>query len=221
LSPPKIGSKEESGCAIQKKASLVHLEDHCPASRFRHRKTSGTLSPDAIRAGDFFLFEVVVKKLLGVVAILLSLAGPRPAHSETKEQWIELGARIHGAFGAFIPVGIRIGLDAKERLKADARGLSVTFYNGEKPPCPCVADGVMIATQASPGQGTLQISPEKAPPGVMAMIIVRNRKTGEGLKYTISDEWLPKILGWNKSEPLDRFDAAMAADGLFKSEPAP
>jgi formylmethanofuran dehydrogenase subunit E len=137
----------------------------------------------------------VKKLLLGVVAILLSLAGPRSAHSETKEQWIELGARIHGAFGAFIPVGIRIGLDAKERLKADARGLSVTFYNGEKPPCPCVADGVMIATQASPGQGTLQISPEKAPPGVMAMIIVRNRKTGEGLKYTISDEWLPKILG--------------------------
>ena len=180
-------------------------------------------SPTQFAPGISSYFEVVVKKLLlGVVAmLLLSLAGPRPAHSETKEQWIELGARIHGAFGAFIPVGIRIGLDAKERLKADARGLSVTFYNGEKPPCPCVADGVMIATQASPGQGTLQISPEKAPPGVMAMIIVRNRKTGEGLKYTISDDWLPKILGWNKSEPLSRFDAAMAADGLFKSEPAP
>jgi hypothetical protein len=84
-----------------------------------------------------------------------------------------------------------------------------------------VADGVMIATQASPGQGTLQISPEKAPPGVLAMIIVRNRKTGDGLKYTISDEWLPKILSWNKSESSGRFDAAMAADGLFKSEPAP
>lgn len=53
----------------------------------------------------------------------------------------------------------------------------------------------------------------------MAMVIIRNRKTGEGLKYTISDEWLPKILGWNKSEPSDRFDAAMAADGLFKTEP--
>ena len=82
--------------------------------------------------------------LLAVAVLLLGLS---PARSETREQWIELGARVHGAFGAFIPVGIRIGLDAKERLKADARGLSVTYYNGEKPPCPCVADGVMIATQ--------------------------------------------------------------------------
>jgi formylmethanofuran dehydrogenase subunit E len=163
----------------------------------------------------------VRKPLLAVAAIFLPLVTLCPAHSETREQWVELGARIHGAFGAFIPAGIRIGLDAKERLKADARGLSVTFYNGEKPPCPCVADGVMIATQASPGQGTLQVSTEKAPPGIMAMVIIRNRKTGEGLKYTISDKWLPKILGWNKSEPPDRFDAAMAAEGLFKSEPAP
>jgi formylmethanofuran dehydrogenase subunit E len=163
----------------------------------------------------------VKKPLLAVAAIFLTLTSLRLAHAETREQWIELGARIHGAFGAFIPVGIRLGLDAKEKLKADARGLSVTFYNGEKPPCPCVVDGVMIATQASPGQGTLQIAPEKAPPGIMAMVVIRNRKTGEGIKYTISDEWLPKILGWNKSEPPARFDAAMSAEGLFKSEPAP
>lgn len=62
---------------------------------------------------------------LFAVALLVLLA-LSPARSETPEQWIELGARIHGAFGAFIPVGIRIGLDAQERLKADARGLSVT-----------------------------------------------------------------------------------------------
>ena len=156
--------------------------------------------------------------LLAVAVLLLGLS---PARSETREQWIELGARVHGAFGAFIPVGIRIGLDAKERLKADPRGLSVTYYNGEKPPCPCVADGVMIATQASPGQGTLQMASEKATPGIMAAIVIRNRKTGEGLKYSIADNWLPTILGWNKLDPAARFDAAMAADHLFQSEPAP
>jgi hypothetical protein len=64
-----------------------------------------------------------------------------------------------------------------------------------------------------------EISPEKAPPGLMAMIIIRSRKTGDGLRYTISDEWRPTILG--KSEPPARFDAAMAADGRFKSDPAP
>jgi len=150
---------------------------------------------------------------LSVFAILSA-----PALGQTREQWIELGARIHGAFGAFIPVGIRIGLDAREKLKADPRGLTVVYYNGDKPPCPCVADGVMLATGASPGQGTLQISPEKAPPGAMAVIVIKNRKTGEGLKYTIADAWLAKILGWNKSDPAGRYDAAMAAEGLFTSE---
>ena len=165
--------------------------------------------------------EAALKRLSLVGAALLLAFTPPSVRAETREQWIELGARVHGAFGAFIPVGIRIGLDAREKLHADARGLSVTFYNGQKPPCPCVADGVMIATQASPGQGTLQISPEKAPPGAMSVIIIQNRKTGEGLKYTISDEWLPVILGWNKLDPAARFDAAMAADGLFKMESAP
>jgi formylmethanofuran dehydrogenase subunit E len=151
-----------------------------------------------------------------VVAILL----PCGVHAESKDEWIALGARVHGAFGPFIPVGIRIGLDAKQRLHADTRGLSVTYYSGVKPPCPCVADGVMIATQASPGQGTLQISPEKAPDGMMAVIVIRNRKTGEGLRYSISDEWLPKILSWIKTDPSARYDAAMSAEGLFQVEEA-
>jgi formylmethanofuran dehydrogenase subunit E len=153
-------------------------------------------------------------------ALLSGLLISAPAHAETKEQWIELGARIHGAFGAFIPVGIRIGLDAKERLKADPRGLTVVYYHGEKPPCPCIADGVMLATGVSPGQGTLQISSEKAPSGLLAVIIIRSRKTGEGLKYTVADEWLPRILGWNKSDPSGRYDQAMSAEDLFRSETA-
>jgi formylmethanofuran dehydrogenase subunit E len=162
-----------------------------------------------------------MKKLRLVPLAILLLLSLSPARSETREQWIELGAKVHGAFGAFIPVGIRIGLDARERLKADARGLTVTYYNGEKPPCPCVVDGVMIATQASPGQGTLQVASEKAPTGTMAVIVIRNRKTGHGLRYSISDDWLPIILGWNKLEPAARFDAAMAAEQLFQVEAAP
>jgi formylmethanofuran dehydrogenase subunit E len=149
---------------------------------------------------------------------VLALLVPATVHAETKDEWITLGARIHGAFGPFIPVGIRIGLDAADKLQADPRGLAVTYYNGAKPPCPCVADGVMIATGASPGQGTLQISPEKAPDGMMAVIVIRNRKTGEGLRYAISNEWLPKILSWIKSDPSARYDAAMSAEGLFQVE---
>ena len=115
-----------------------------------------------------------VRAVLCSAVILLSL----PARAETPTEWVELGARVHGAFGAFIPIGIRIGLDAKERIKADPRGLAV--------------------------------------------IVVRNRKTGEGLRYTVADAWLPKVLEWNKtSDPAGRFDAAMKAEELFEVTPAP
>ena len=135
-------------------------------------------------------------KLTSCVALLAVVGGTlalSAGHAETPEEWIKLGARVHGGFGAFIPAGIRIGLDALERLKAEPRGVTVTFYTGEKAPCPCIADGVMLATQASPGQGTLQVAAEKAPPGLLAVVIVRDRKSGAGVRYSISDEWMGKI----------------------------
>ena len=150
--------------------------------------------------------------------LALALLVPISAQAETKEEWITLGTRIHGAFGPFIPVGIRIGLDAMEKLHPGPRELTVTYYNGTKPPCPCVADGVMIATHTSPGQGTLQISPDRAPEGMMAVIIITNKQTGESLRYSIKDEWMPKILAWLKSDPSSRYDTAMSAEGLFQVE---
>ena len=160
----------------------------------------------------------MIRTAVCVGLILLTL----PVHAETPAQWIELGARVHGAFGAFIPIGIRIGLDAKERIKAEPRGLAVTYYTGEKAPCPCIADGVMLATNASPGQGTLVIAPEKAPAGMLAVVVVRNRKTGEGFRYTVADRWLPKVIEWNNTlDPAGRFDAAMKAEELFEIVSAP
>ena len=127
---------------------------------------------------------------------------------------------IHGGFGAFIPAGIRIGLDALERLKAEPRGVTVTFYSGEKSPCPCIADGVMLATQASPGQGTLQVAAEKAPDGLLAVVVVRDRKSGASVRYTIADEWMARIADWNKTlDPAGRYHAVMAAPGLFQVAP--
>lgn len=54
---------------------------------------------------------------------------------------------------------------------------------------------------------------------MMAVIVISNKKTGEALRYSIADEWLPKILSWLKSDPPTRYDAAMSADGLFQVEP--
>jgi formylmethanofuran dehydrogenase subunit E len=157
----------------------------------------------------------------GALALFLLTLQPVTSRAETPDEWVQLGTRVHGFFGGFIPAGIRIGLDAQQRLHAAPRELSITYYQGENAPCPCVVDGVMLAVQASPGQGTVQVSADKAPQGDMAVIVIRHRKTGEGLRYTISDDWLPKMLAWNKDAPLDRYNEAMKAEGLFSVEPAP
>jgi formylmethanofuran dehydrogenase subunit E len=153
---------------------------------------------------------------------LLTLATIAVARSETPEQWIALLTRVHGGFGAFLPVGIRIGEDAMKRLNAKPRELDVTFYQGEGTPCPCAADGVSLAVYASAGQGTLHIAPEKSPPGTFAVVIVKPRKGGEGLKYTVLMSVMPKLAQINSTipDPLGRYDAVMAILDLFTVEPS-
>lgn len=158
-------------------------------------------------------------KMFGLIMALSLLAGT--ARAETPAEWIALGTRVHGFFGGFIPAGIRIGLDALDRLKAKPRGLTVTYWKGPKAVCPCVLDGVLLAVGASPGQGTVTIASEPAPDGDYAVIVIRDRKTGEGLKYVIAIDQQPKMLSWNKEPPPARYDDAMKAAGLFTVEPAP
>jgi hypothetical protein len=160
---------------------------------------------------------LVVMKIILIVAVLLI---PLTARAETPEEWIVLGARVHGAFGAFIPLGIKIGLDAVNRLNAKPRELTVLYFDSDKSPCACFADGIAIATYASVGQRTLTISPDKAPKGAIAVVVIRPRKGGPGFKYTIPISTLAKLGPMNKDlDPRGRYDAVMAADGLFAVEP--
>jgi formylmethanofuran dehydrogenase subunit E len=153
-------------------------------------------------------------------ALLLCL--PLTVRAETPEEWITLGARVHGAFGAFIPLGIKIGLDAVGRLNAKPRELIVTYYDSNASPCACFADGIAIATNASVGQRTLVISTDKAPEGALAVIIIRPRQGGSGFKYTIPTSDLPKLGAMNANlDPRGRWDAVMNDDSLFSVEAAP
>ena len=79
----------------------------------------------------------------------------------------------------------------------------------------------MLAVSASPGQGTLQVTAEKSPPGTFAVVVIRPRKGGDGLKYTVPISWLPKLGDINRTlaDPLDRFNAVMNAAELFTVEP--
>ena len=162
--------------------------------------------------------ERIIRQAALAIAVVGFLA--LPAAAETPAEWVELGTRVHGFFGGFIAAGIRIGLDARERLHAGPREISVVYYSGETAPCPCIVDGVMLAVQASPGQGSVEIAHDKAPQGKLALIVVRHRKTGEAIRYSVPNDWLPKMLAWNKLPPIERYDAAMKAEGLLSIEPA-
>jgi formylmethanofuran dehydrogenase subunit E len=156
------------------------------------------------------------------IVILAALLVPATAAAETPDEWIALGARVHGGFGSFIPLGIRIGLDARERLKQPPRQIAVEYYDSDKSPCACFADGIAIATLASVGQRTLRIVADKAPDGAIAMAVIRPRQGGAGFKYTIPASALAKLGPMNKDlNDRQRFDAVMAADGLFQVEPVP
>src|SRR6516225_3003401 len=154
------------------------------------------------------------------VALAALLLAPVKVAAETLEEWIALGARVHGAFGAFIPLGIKIGLDAVNRLNAKPRELAVLYYDSDSSPCACFADGIAIATYASVGQRTLTISPEKAPAGTAAVIVIRPREGGPGFKYTVPLAALAKLGQMNKDlDPRGRYDSVMAAD-VFTVQPA-
>lgn len=155
------------------------------------------------------------------LVLLLLCNGTFPLRAETAEDWVKILSRVHGGFGSFLPVGIRIGEDAMKRLDAKPRELTVLFYQGEGTPCPCSADGVMLAVYASPGQGTLQIAQEKSPPGTFAVVVIKPRKGGAGLKYIVPMSLMPKLVEINRTiqDPLERYNAVMALPDLFTVEP--
>jgi hypothetical protein len=164
----------------------------------------------------------VIKAKACLLATALVFCCTVSGRTETPEGWVTLGARVHGAFGSFVPVGIRIGLDALQRLGTEPRGVTVVYYSGPKAPCPCPADGIAIATMASAGQGTLQVAPEKAPDDMMAVAVIRSKATGAGLKYSVAASWIPKLIEINKThDPMGRYDAVMKAADLFSVEPLP
>jgi len=161
----------------------------------------------------------MISRLIAVAAVIGALA--LPAKAETPDEWIALGARVHGGFGSFIPLGIKIGLDAVERLKVKPRELAVTYYDGAQSPCACFADGIAIATLASVGQRSLTIAADKAPPGSAAVVVIRPKAGGQGFKYTIPMAALAKLGPMNKDlDPRGRWDAVMNEADLFSVEPA-
>ncbi|WP_129611456.1 MULTISPECIES: formylmethanofuran dehydrogenase subunit E family protein [Rhodoplanes] len=156
---------------------------------------------------------------VALLAVVVGAGRPAAAHdgpiettpAEERDLWVSLGARVHGGFGSLIAVGIRIGDDARRRLGAAPRELDVTYRSSLAAPCPCIVDGVMIATRASPGQGTLRVADAPAGPGLFGHVVIRHRPSGRAVAYAVPEAIWPRLRDINK-EPtgVGRWDAVMA-----------
>lgn len=143
--------------------------------------------------------------------VLLALAAPSAAQAPADDDWVALGTRLHGGFGSYIALGVHVGLDALRELGAERRGVEVTFASGSNAPCPCMADGLILATGATPGRGSFVVSSEKAAAGAFAVVQVRHLKTGRTLRYVIPDALRTQLDAWNQLPPAARLGAVATA----------
>lgn len=162
-------------------------------------------------------------RFLSVALMALFAGACIQAYSETPEEWIALGRRVHGGFGSYIVIGIRIGLDAQKRLDAKPREMDVTYQDGANTPCACAVDGIMLATTATPGQNSLRVLPKKAGKDVFGMAVIKNARTGNAARYTIPASARAFLDACNKKTERERYDAVMEApqDTLFRVETLP
>ena len=151
-------------------------------------------------------------------ATLLASAAIAHPHSPSgdgsksnREYFIAMGEAVHGGFGPLIALGIRIGDDAMKQLGAGPRQLDVTYFAGKAAPCPCVADGVMLVTTASPGQGTLRVAPEPAADGQHGRIVIRHPRSGRAVEYVIPADVDRIVREAMKGDPERRWTLIMDA----------
>ncbi len=157
------------------------------------------------------------KKAFAVSVLLAAATMAGGVHAETREEWIALAKRVHGGFGSYLPVGIRIGLDALSRLNAKPREVTVTYFDNPKAPCACFADGIALATVATVGQRTLILSPELAPQDALAVVVVKHKQTGVSVRYTVPAQWMETLTQINRTKnETERYDEVMNAQGLFE-----
>ena len=150
---------------------------------------------------------------IGAALLLALFCSLQNANAQTPQQWVEWGDRAHGGFGSLIAYGIRIGLDAMDRLDAERRELDVVFTDGPQSPCACIADGVAIAVSASLGQRTLSMNPERTAEGELGRVHFTHRETGRTLTYVLPQSALPLMQAINREEVVvERFDAVMELD---------
>jgi hypothetical protein len=164
--------------------------------------------------------RITVLRSLGLMLGIVIIVGRSGlgAAADTPNQFVALGHRIHGEFGSLIALGIRIGIDATSRLHDRGRRLRVVYQSGPAAPCPCVVDGVMLATGTSPGQNSLHVGSPSTDSTVFGVVTVTDVRHG-AVRYIIpaATEALMGRINRLLSERA-RYDAVMsiAQNRLFR-----
>ena len=94
---------------------------------------------------------------------------------------------LHRHLGIYSLIGAKMGVRAREILRAPFDTLKVVSYAGNKPPLSCMNDGLQVSTGASLGRGTIKI--ESRNPRPAATFIYGN----ERLTLTLKPQWQKKI----------------------------
>jgi hypothetical protein len=169
------------------------------------------------KIGDSLMYRSLITALFAC-ALSLHISS---SFGQTPQQWVEWGDRVHGGFGSLIAYGIRIGLDAMQRLGAERRELIVHYTDGPQSPCPCVLDGIAIAVSAGLGQRTLTLDSGRTPAGMLGEVTITHRKSGRKLTYRLPQSALPLMQAINCDEKgVGRFEAVMKIDAaaLYRVE---
>jgi hypothetical protein len=151
---------------------------------------------------------------LQVPAPTVQPAEPRSAEGRAEvrpDEWIALGYRVHGGWGSFLTLGIRVGLHAMRAFEAGRRELDVTYFHSLYSPRACVADGLMLSTFATPGQATFRIVPHRGAPGAFGEALIRHKPTGRALRYVLPTSALALLDEANGLPEREGFDVVWAA----------
>jgi hypothetical protein len=155
-----------------------------------------------------------------ILAIATFLATPALSHPHSplgdrsksnRDYFIQLGEAVHGGFGPLIALGIRIGDDAMKTLGAGPRQVDITYFAGPSAPCPCAADGIMLVTASSPGQGTLRVAAEPAGAAEHGRVRIVHKRTGRALEYVIPASIDALVKDASKGGPERRWSVIMDA----------
>lgn len=105
------------------------------------------------------------------------------------EEWkaTVLTHELHRHLGIYSLMGAKMGVRAREILRAPFDTLKVVSHAGNKPPLSCMNDGLQVSTGASLGRGTIQIDSENPRPA--ATFLYRNQR----LTLTLKSQWQEKI----------------------------